>query len=77
MKTRTFAFSLTCALLLGCASSPPSTSTYNRPQAKRPPVQNIPAYQQRGAFNPATADAGQVEQWILHAEDLNNDDAAN
>tara|TARA_R110001599_G_scaffold61708_15_gene171774 strand:- start:785 stop:2692 length:1908 start_codon:yes stop_codon:yes gene_type:complete len=77
MKTRTFAFALTCSLLLGCASAPPPTSAYNRPPAKRPPVQNIPSYQQSGAFNPATANAGEVDQWLIDAEGLNSDDAAN
>lgn len=76
MKTRTFAFALTCGVLVGCASAPPPISVYNRPDIKRAPVQARPEVQQSGEFNPATADVALVEQWLLEATTLDSDDAA-
>ncbi|MBB5188117.1 hypothetical protein HNQ57_002396 [Zhongshania antarctica] len=76
MKTRTFAFALTCGLLASCASNPPPISVYNRPEARQPQVPARPTPQQSGEFNPATADAELVEQWLLDAATLDSDEAS-
>jgi hypothetical protein len=76
MKTRTFAFALTCGLLASCASNPPPISVYNRPEARQPQAPARPTPQQSGEFNPATADAELVEQWLLDAATLDSDEAA-
>lgn len=76
MKTRTFAFALTCGLLASCAANPPPTSVYNRPEVRQPQASAQPTPQQSGEFNPATADAELVEQWLLDAATLDSDEAA-
>ncbi|AMO69461.1 penicillin-binding protein activator [Zhongshania aliphaticivorans] len=76
MKTRTFAFALTCGLLASCAANPPPISVYNRPEARQTPAPARPIPQQSGEFNPATADAELVEQWLLDAATLDSDEAA-
>ncbi len=76
MKTRTFAFALICGLLVSCASTQPPSTIYKRPDTQKPASQPRPNFSAATNFNPATADASLVEQWLSEAAALDTDEAA-
>jgi len=62
--------------MASCASTPSTTSVYTRPSIQKPLPKPRPTVVSPSDFNPATADASLVEQWLAEAATLDSDDAA-
>ncbi len=81
MKTRFFVLALISALLAACSSTPetpaPSGSdTLHSYEINRPSPAGKPGDRRDSGFNPATADSGAVEQWLIDAQTASPEEAA-
>ena len=83
MKTRFFVYALGGALLAACSSTPEAPTTgsdadrglYSYDINRPGPARDAGAHRELG-FNPATADASAVEQWLIDAQSASPEEAA-